>query len=82
MDSLKALKQEINVIDHNVRYYDDHIKLYQEIKEKSKNYAHKIPDFDCDAVIIDDTLKRFRAYEQLRDLLNKKFDLEDAQCKL
>lgn len=77
VDSLKQIKQEIEIADLNVRYYDDHIKLFQDLKDKSKSYVRIIPDFDYDSTIIDDTLQRLRAFERLRTLLYKKFAIED-----
>lgn len=78
MDSLKRIKQEIEIADLNVRYYDDHIRLFQDIKRKSKSYAYTIPDCDYDSTITEDMIQRFRAYEKLRMLLYKKFELEDS----
>lgn len=81
MDSLKSIKQEIEIADLNVRYYDDHIRLFQDIKEKSKSYAYTIPDCDYETTITEDMIHLFRAYEKLRMLLNKKFDLEDKDIR-
>ncbi len=78
MDSLKQIKQEIEIADLNVRYYDDHIKLFQDLKDKSKSYTYTIPDCDYDSTITEDMLQRFRAYEKLRMLLYQKFSLEDS----
>lgn len=78
MDSLKRIKQEIEIADLNVRYYDDHIRLFQDIKKKSKSYAYTIPDCDYDSTITEDMIQRFRSYEKLRMLLYKKFEIEDS----
>ncbi len=77
VDSLKQIKQEIEIADLNVRYYDDHIRLFQDLKDKSLSYACVIPDFNYDETILNDMLQRFRTYERLRTLLYKKFAIED-----
>lgn len=79
MDSLKRIKQEIDIADLNVRYYDDHIRLFQDIKKKSKSYSYTIPDCDYDSTITEDMIQRFRSYEKLRMLLYKKFELEEKE---